>query len=159
MAFTDLFVWGFLLFACAVIILSNWLVLEEMGDLDVVNQNYTMNGTTINPYETGVRYMSTFDWGFLFIALGLTLAMFYSGYLLPSHPIFTGIGFLVAIMWLLVAPMFSNVFYGVVHNTILSQVADRIPLTYNFMLYLPVIGLMVGVVSNILTYGKGVGQR
>lgn len=159
MAFQDLFVFGALVFGLSLAALIGWTVLNEMGhNTEYINHTYTdptgLTTTTINPYESGVNAMGAIDWGVLLIVVGLSIGMIFMGYMLPSHPIFTFVGIVIAIMWVLVSPMFTNVFYNAVMNTSLGDVIDRLPLVWTLMMNLPLIGLVIGAVSSIVTYGK-----
>ena len=159
MAFQDLFVFGALVFGLALVALIGWSALHEMGkNTEYINKTYTdptgLTTVTINPWDSGVNAMSAIDWGVILIVVGLSIGMIFMGYMLPSHPVFTFVGIIIAIMWVLISPMLSNAFYNAVMNTTLGDVIEHLPLTWTLMQNLPLIGLVVGAVASIVTYGK-----
>lgn len=159
MAFEDLFVVGATIFGLALVALIGWSILNTLGtNTDYINHTYSdptgLTTTTINPWQSGVNAFSALDWGVLLIVTGLTIGMIFLGFALPSHPIYAFVGVIIMILWLLVSPALSNVYYNAVMNTMLGDVITHLPLTWTLMQNLPLFGLVLGAVASIFTYGK-----
>jgi len=153
-AFSDLFVWGFALFALCVIFLSGAYMMVTVAAVPIVNQTTTINGTSINPAEWGMSWVPKLDWVFMTFVVMLSLAMLVTGFLIPSHPIFLFIGVFELLLWLFIAPGLANAFLTMVQLTPLGGIIDYFPLTSAFFMNLPLVGLIVGAIASIFTYGK-----
>jgi hypothetical protein len=157
MAVSDLFVFGFIIFAVSLVVVIGGYIFSGMQANSVINQTFTMNGTTLNASNFFDRFYNMFDWFTVLLAIFFIIAMIILGYILPSHPIFTFLGLLLIIVWLIVAPQLSNAFITMMQTTPIGAVATKFPLTSLLMYYLPVIGLVAAVITNIVTYGKSGG--
>lgn len=154
-----MFIVGATIFGLALVALIGWTVLNQLGaNTEYVNHTYTdptgLTTTEINPWQSGVNAMSAIDWGVILIVAGLTIGMIFLGFALPSHPVYAFIGIILAILWVLVSPALSNIYYNAVMNTILGDVIERLPLTWALMQNLPLYGLVTGVIASVFTYGK-----
>ena len=162
MAFQDLFTFAAAVFVIGAVILVGYTGFSMLTDVNIgaysVDYNYTSpdGSTVINPAEAGEQMFGVFDWGFLLLAVAFILGMFYSGFLIQSHPIFTVVGLVLAIVWFLVAPLISNSWLMLVQGTVLQDAAENFVIVHTFMMNLPIIGLFAGVITSVLLYGKGV---
>lgn len=159
MAFTDFLALGFLFFAVAIAVIISGVVFYSLqSETTYFNHTYTINGTSINAGEFIDQFYSIYDWfALFFVAVGV-ISLFVMGFLTPSHPIFAFIGLLMLVAWLFVAPYLSNAFFDVASLPIFAAVIARFPFTTAIGLNLPVLVFVVGVISNILFYGKSGGQ-
>jgi len=160
MAFQDLFVYGMVLFAMAFAIYAGVAAVSFMQNIPLVNTNYTNSAgnSTINPYLNAQKTMRIFDWGFLLIAFGFAFSMFAMGLVLPSHPIFSIVGLVLAIFWVWFSPNLSNAFLDVISRAPFAGLDSEVPFITTIMLNLPLIGLAVGFLTAIFTYGKSQAQ-
>lgn len=163
MAFSDIFVVGFTLFACALILIAGYTAWAMILDTDVpgynVNATYTSpDGLThINPSDVGTQVFGTLDWIMVFIAVTLVIGMFAAGWMLPSHPIFTLLGVVAILVWLVIAPYFSNAYLDLLSMDVVAAAANQFPMTNTLIMNLPLVGLIAGVLGGIATYGKSSG--
>ena len=158
MAFTDFLALGFLIFAVAIAVLISGVMFYTLqSENTYFNHTYTINGTSINAAEFVDNFYSIYDWfALFFVAVGV-ISLFVMGFLTPSHPIFAFIGLLMLVAWLFIAPYLSNAFYDLASMSLFSSVIARFPFTTAIGLNLPVLVFIVGVISNILFYGKSGG--
>jgi len=167
LAFGDVIAFGMTLFVCAIIIVVGYAMFSATASINVdstigpigINNTYTSPDgvTTIRPAETGELIFQALDWIMVFITVALIAGMFISGYMLPSHPVFAFISFFAILIWLWIAPFFSNIFLEVMQLPVMSTAANAFPLTSTVIMNLPLVGLIAGVLMGVATYGKAPG--
>jgi hypothetical protein len=169
--FGDIFAFGFTLFAIALIAVVGYTIWNVETNLTIpgnsilpanpFNHTYdSPDGTIhIDPSFVGRSFFGALDWIILFIAVSLVIGMFVAGFMLPSHPVFTLVTIVACIIWLIIAPFFSNAYLQVLSLPILSSAADQFPMTNILIMNLPLVGLIAGVLAGVATYGKGQAQQ
>ena len=163
MAFTDIFAVGFTIFACALILIAGYAAWDMIMTTDVpgynINATYTSSdgSVNLNPSAIGTQVYGAMDWIMVFIAVMLVIGMFIAGWMLPSHPVFALLAVATALVWLVIAPFFSNAYLDLLGMDIVAAAANQFPMTNVLIMNLPLVGLIAGVLGGIATYGKSSG--
>jgi len=161
-AFGDVIAFGMTLFVCAIIVVVGYAMFTATvavpGDYSL-NKTYTSpDGLThIRPAYVGEQVFSALDWVMVFIMVVFAAGMFASGYMLPSHPVFVFISLFAIFIWLWISPFFSNVWLLISAIPVMTTAVAAFPLTTTIVMNLPLIGLVVGVIAGVATYGKSPG--
>ena len=163
MAFSDLFVVGFTIFACALILIVGYTMWSTLITTDVpgynINATYTSpdGSVKLNPSDVGTQVFAAMDWIMVFIAVVLVIGMFAAGWMLPSHPVFALLAVVSALIWLVIAPYLSNQYLALLQMDVVAAAADAFPMMNTLIMNLPLVGLIAGVLGGIATYGKSSG--
>lgn len=154
MAAEDIFIFGFVIFFIAIMITIGAVITLELGKIDIANTTTTIGNTSMNPVQEGWEIMKLFDWGFLFILVFFIIVMFVSGLLIPSHPVFAVVVIPILIAWLVISPFLSNSFIVLLDVSEFAAAAEAFPILTTVIFNLPLIGLIAGFITGVLTYGK-----
>lgn len=125
--------------------------------LDAINTAWPMADVSKTIIQTGVNSFSQFDYMFLFFAVGLCMFSVVSAFFVNSHPVFFIFSMILLGIIVMVSAMVTNVFYEFATTSQFSSVALSFPFITTFMLYLPVICLVVGLLIAVVLHAKPPG--
>lgn len=135
-------------------------VLGEVTDPLIPIFNGTAANTTINTVRTGYR---TFDFIFGFLFIVLNLVPLYMAVMVKNHPVFFVVNLILFIIYMLLAPVISNVMLEVWSNPALAETSTggsasvTLPMMTRLFQYLPLISFGLAFLVSIAMFGKGQG--
>lgn len=104
--------------------------------------------------ETRIAY-TAIDYLFIFIAIGMTIAVPVSAWKLKTHPLFLPLSFVGLAIAITMAANITNIYERVTNDSELETVRDVItPNTAFVMSILPLVILITGAASIIITYAR-----
>lgn len=89
-----------------------------------------------------------------FLFLGMGLAAIIMAFMIPTHPIFAPISFLVLAFYVIISSIFSNIFYHFNTNATFSAIFNTSPILVVIMQSLPILIAVIGFIIIIVQYGK-----
>ena len=112
--------------------------------------------TTVNNSLNVVRSISenTLPTIWLMMFGGLILGLFATSYFIKTHPIFVPIFGLLLIVAIMVAVPLSNAYEALAENVILDDAAAHQVLIVFIMVNLPLITLILGLITLVITFAK-----
>lgn len=160
MAAEDLIVYAIFLFAFGLVVAIVFAGLSFFDAVPIANTNETSpNGNiTLRPLQYTHQLIGIFDWIYLFFAVVLAIVLFLSAFLVRSHPAYTVVGFLLMLIWVWVMPNLSNVWITVMRFPVFSGFEAQFPFITIFLVNLVPIGFFVGLIMNVILYGKSQSQ-
>ena len=92
--------------------------------------------------------------GIPFITIILGIVAIVLAFQIPAHPIFAPVSFFILALYVILSTFFSNIFYNLSNNTILTPVFNEFPLVAYLFQYLPYIIAIIGIIIIIVQYSK-----
>lgn len=141
-----------LVFAISIIIIYKFVNafsdgMDNLGD-DIEGINDSRQA--VNDIES--IFPGTIDNTFLFLAIGLSIAAIIMAMMVRIHPIFFIFYFILLVIVIFMAGVFSNIYGEVATNPQLSDVANNLIFTTHIMRFLPIFVGVVGFVLAIVMY-------
>lgn len=126
--------------------------IDAMPSLDETNETKQSLNTIIESDR------STWDYAFLGVAIGYILAIFIFTYQTPISPVFYWISVILAMFWLFIGTLLSNLWQGIAARGELADTALRFPIM-NTMLgtYYPTIVTFILIIGMVILFGKPLG--
>lgn len=145
----DMFVILVLLFASAIGIVVASKVFNSFRSA------WTPTDTTAQQIiGSGVTAVKSFNAGFLIFTVGLGIAAIIGAFLVPTHPIFFFLSFILLGIVLLIAPQFSNAWNVFINADDFATIGNDFPIMVEIMRNLPKILFGIGSIVLIAMYGK-----
>lgn len=120
-----------------------------------VNDTYTPVSSTGQGILTNVNSaVLVFNYGFLFVGIGLLLGGVISAFLIDTHPVFFWISFIFLAVSLVVAPQFSNAWYTFITDNEMAVYGNNFPIVVSLLNNLPKFVLAFGILVLIAMYAK-----
>jgi len=136
-------------FAFIVVSLTGMLVFTSMNDA-LQNSTSIANQSKIIMNDNYTRYPNIFDGIITFFFIGLSLASIIGAFLIKTHPAFAILSFIILLVFVLVAAVFSNAYETLTVGTALSAAANNFPASTfflgNFVWYIMIISIVIAVV-------------
>jgi hypothetical protein len=104
--------------------------------------------------DTTTTYPSFIDGAFIFILVGLWIALLVSSYFIESHPIFFVFVLLLVIIVLIFGAMMANSYTELMGDSEMATIMDSFPMTLWVFNHLVVIIATIGVTSLLALFGK-----
>lgn len=124
----------------------NESIIEQVEDDDIINSTYLKQG----------RYaMEVFNSGFIFIVVGLIMALVIGAFMIQTHPVFAVASILILMFVIILGAVFSNVFYEYSTSSQMTEAASSFSSMSMVFQNLPLIVLVAGVLIMVALYGKG----
>jgi len=101
---------------------------------------------------------NTFPTLWLIMFAGLLLSLFATSYFIPTHPIFSPIFVLLLVVAIVIAVPISNAYEALAENATLSGAAAQQGLIVFIMTNLPLLTLVIGLLSLVITFAKRGGE-
>ena len=147
------------LFALAVIYLFSYVMFSqintEMQNSDIISAQAKTNANSIMD-----RYASLFDNIFLFILVGLGIAVVAGAWFIPSHPalFWFSIPVMAFIIW--ISGLYANIFTEIKNNAEVVTYAADMPITiFVFQNYVIIITVYILLLSLALYAKRSVGSE
>ena len=102
-------------------------------------------------YDT---YDSLFDNIFMFVFIGLGLAVVVSAFFIQSHPLFYFVSVVIFSILTFVTALFSNVYEEIILDPTFATAASGFTFMNHFMAYLPLYIIVFSIVVAIVLYSK-----
>ncbi len=149
----DLFLIIIIIFSFAIVFLFAGFIMTEFKN--VVNESDVPLNITY--FEKGEQALQGFDSGLVIIAFGGLIAIIIAAFMNKIHPIFFIPAFIVFLILILIAPIFTNVFDAIATSDTLVDTANDYSLMVTFMRNIPIFALVGGIMVMIVLYGKSRG--
>lgn len=107
-----------------------------------------------NAMNDGTAAINTFNYGFVFIAIGLFISSLIFAWLTPTHPIFMIAAIVSLLIAVLILPILSNVYGTFNADSVMSGASSNFPLMSWMMQGLPLLGTVFGVLLIIVMYTR-----
>lgn len=152
----DLFFVILIAFVFSISVLIAWTVADEVqtGIDEAVNNTDVASTWNTSYMDYGKSGLDIFNNMFLFIIIGLGLAVGVTAFFIPTHPAFFIITLIVFIISLTVAGIFSNVYTELASTSAFVSIGNEYSLITQAMQNLPIILLVIGVILLVVLYGK-----
>ena len=95
-----------------------------------------------------------FDKSFIFIMIGLIIALIISSFAIPAHPIFLVINVIGFIVLIFLGAILSNAAYDISEQEGLNDSMSYLPVSSYIVGKLPWIGAIIVLISSIVMYSK-----
>jgi hypothetical protein len=119
---------------------------SDINSSTYINQSYLKQG------EYGLDVMNGV---FIFLVVGLFIAVLIGAYMINEHPIFFIISFFLLVIMVMIGAGFSNVFESFSQTAEFSDQAGHFNIITEVMSKLPYIILIFGAIILIVMFGKG----
>lgn len=138
-------------FAASLMLLFGLYAIGQVGDVPalatpsaaIIEQNFT--------YLDGIMVIGV---------IGLSLAALILAFFIPSHPIFFGISYVVAVIVLIViSPVYSNAYALAAQLGPIAAAGQSLPYTAQIMGNLPIIAIVVSALIALVSYAKRPGDN
>lgn len=127
--------------------------------LSAISAAWPVPGDSQTVLDDTVTTFQVFDQMFVFFAVGLGAFVIISGFYIQTHPVFFFFGAIILIpVVVMTSAQISNAFYSFAITPEISTVTTQFPLTYTFIMNLPLFMLVIGVFVAIVMYGKPGGE-
>jgi len=151
----DLLYLMILLFVFAIGTLIAFTVWEEYKGATNSSSGINLSTSTFDHIqEKQDQVMQNFDYIFVFIIVGLTIALIASTFALKTHPIFFWISLLLLIIFLIIAGAFSNSYEVLTNNTNIAPADAEYDIMGFVMDRLPLFILIISMITLIALYAK-----
>ena len=127
----DLFVISLILTVFAVGVAIAFVVLGQ------VTSTMSTNAASINILANTQTALEMFNYGFVILFGGLSLATLIFAYLTPQHPIFLVVTVTLTLILLVIVPQYSNMFETIMANAAMSPYASSMGIIVYIMGNLP----------------------
>ena len=126
--------------------------LNQMPEIDTTNETKSALGNIIQSDK------KVYDFAFLGILIGYVILVGIFSYQTPINPIFFWISVILAMFWLFVGTLFSNLWQGIASSPEMASDVARFPIM-NALLgtYYPTVVTFIIIVGMIFLFGKPVG--
>jgi hypothetical protein len=130
-------------------VLNGFFAAVDEGGLTTVAINQTRDAVSTVP--------ATFDYGMLFVVIGLTIGLVITSFQIPTHPVFMIINFFGIFVLVLLAMAMSNMYGEMIAgaDSPFLDVAESFPLTAFMINYLPYICVILSFLSTVIMFSKG----
>lgn len=132
------------------------LVLNEVAGSDAFNS--TAAGTNATQYLVkGQNVLQLFDVLLILLLFGTFIASIIGAFLIPSHPAFFIISFILMLILAAVTTVLSNIYYEFASTTQLAAVANNYPVMNFIFTNLPALFVLATFIIAIVMYGRSRG--
>lgn len=148
MSLTDIPTILAILFVLSISIFATVKILNEFDD------SWTYGGVGQEILDKGQEAMYTFDYMFVFLAIGLSLASLIGAFMIRSHPIFYVFSTLLLGIMVIVSAQITNAFDKFATSSAFSSIANSFPMMVTFVRNFPLFILVSGVLIAVVMYGR-----
>lgn len=131
-------------------LLAYKIMTDVGGNLDLFANNDVSRNATFK----GLQAVGSFDTILVFIVIGLTIAVAISAYFIQTHPVYFVASVLMIILFMVLIPVFSNVYEKVESNDAMADAAVEFDITSTFFDNLPTFFFVMCMVVVIALYAK-----
>lgn len=121
----------------------------------VVMDKFEADGMDIMPFEYAQQGVESFNYGVLFMVLGLGVGVILGAFLLRSNPILFFFSVITLAIVITLSGVTSNVYSEFTETPEMADSVDALDVVYNVMDNLPIFILGIGVLVIIALYGFG----
>jgi len=133
------------LLTLAILVVVGYYLLSEL------NANPLLNSATS---EAVVHSWEAWDTAFVAATIFLCIAAIVLGYFIPTHPAFIVVEFILLILAVIIAPIYSNMYAQFATNPELNPSAAQFT-GMNFIIgNMPIVALVISIGIALATYGK-----
>lgn len=153
----DILYSGVLLFVFAICLLITMHIINKWGT-EATAQGFNTEAQSI--ISSGKLAMTAWDYGFVFITIGMIISTIILAFMVGFHPVFFFLGVLEAILVFMLVPQFSNIYYNLATSEQLAEAAGTFTITQAIMDKLPLVllgGLILVLIVMYTRLGAGVG--
>lgn len=134
--------------------ISVFVTVKFLGAYD---DAWTYGGVGQEIIDQGKSAMYTFDYMFVFLAIGLSATTLIGAFMIRSHPIFYVFSTILLGIMVLVSGQITNAFDKFVTSSAFSSIANSFPMMVTFMRNLPLFILISGILIAAVMYGRPQG--
>lgn len=122
----------------------------------ILLNNPQMNDTvgTVNAFNTMTELSNRYDYVLFIVLIGFLFAIIITGYLVPAHPIFMLLYFIMICVFTGVSAILSNAWESISQATVLSSSLSAFPITDQILTNFPLYIAIVGTVGMIVMFAK-----
>jgi hypothetical protein len=144
-----------ILLVMAIVVIFGHLILTNFRTA----ANGTLKETSVDIIDKGITAQLTYDGVFLFMFIGLVVAVIVSGFYIRTNPIFFVVSIFALVIVVMIAGVFTNAFYDFSTNNSISNSAANYPIMRQIFYNLPIIASFLGIAIIIIWYAKGRGEQ
>ncbi len=134
------------------------LVLFGLVIASLLYTSFSDNDLLIEEAETGLEAtFQVLDYGIIFMIIGLGMSIVLGAIIIATHPIFIVPSIIILILVVMISPILTNVFMGVVTDDMLIEEANKYPNAIYAVDALPWIIAILGIVTFIALFAKPPG--
>lgn len=141
-------------FIIAVLFIFGVTVLISVKVLGAWQSAYAWEGVSQEVIQDGMNAMYVFDYMFVFLAVGLSMASLIGAFMIKSHPIFYIFSTVVLSLYIIVSAAMTNAFDKLAAADGIAAIANDFPMMVTFVRNFPIFFLVSGIVIAIVMYGK-----
>lgn len=152
----DMFVLIMIIFVGALSLGIGYQILTTLTNTDVVS-NFTTTVEGADWDQTLDKMDSIFlnlDLLSVFFVVMVFISILVLSFLVPSHPIFMILGFILFIFSIFLSVIFSNMYQTFAETSILTSSATSFPITNHILTNLPFYIVPMGILTMIVLYGR-----
>jgi len=124
-----------------------------------INDTQIFNQTIVDEnFERESRYYSIFDYGIIFMFIGLISAFIISAVFIQTHPAFYFVIILGFVLMTVFGAIFANFYYGMSETESFETITERLPLTTHLMNKLPYYMVASMFIGALVLYAKFRGE-
>jgi len=127
----DLFIISMIMLLVAISVLVSYYVLNQIANTG------TWSATSTSILTSGLSALTMFNYGFVIVFVGVSIATLIFAYMTPQHPIFFVVSLLLIIILMTIVPQYSNAYEIFIADPQISTVAGTFPVINYIMGNLP----------------------
>lgn len=154
MAAKDVVFIAIIIFAVGLAFFIGHLVVNSMINGIVQNPQVNSSEKTVAALENTKALSQRFDYVVLGLFIGLTLALFVTGWFIAGNPIFTALYFIIVVVAVLTGGILSNIWQTVSTASVFGTTVASFPITNNLLSNLQIYIAVIGIVGLIVMFGK-----
>lgn len=118
---------------------------------------YTNFNNAISLPSATANIFPVFDYGMVFLVVGLIIGALVFAYYIPSHPLFLVFGIMTLMIILLISPSLTNSFMQFASSSELVSYSNQLPVSLQIMGNIPLVVFVAGILILIALYIKPMG--
>lgn len=142
-----LFAVGIGLFAIHLVINTSYNGMISVGTINESN-------ATVSAFEGLPTLASRLDYVFLGLFIGLIFGLIITGWFIGGHPIFMFLYFIIILVAVCIAPIFSNTWETVSQASVFGTTIAAFPITNHILLKLPYYIAVIGFLGVVVMFAK-----
>lgn len=112
------------------------------------------SSSTVTALESAKTVSSQYDYLVFAVFIGMTLALIITGWFVGGNPIFMFIYFLIVIIGVVLAAIFSNVWEQISQASVFGSTVVSFPITNHLLTWLPMYASIIGILGLIVMFAK-----
>lgn len=147
----DIIIIGAVLLFFGIVLLFGFKITSAFNDKVQSMSEIPTNAKVASQTLTG-HYSGSMDYGFLLLAIGISIATLVLAALVRIHPIFVPLYFIGLVIVIFLCGVFSNIYQEMAADSNLIAFADQLVFTSHILHYLPLIVGVFGMLLMIVMY-------